>query len=242
MTAPTSAPAATHAAPLLSWIVPMFGTSDSIPELLRRIEAAAVACGLPSEVVLVDDADPGFDPVAVPDIVATRLDVRILRLACNLGQDGALREGLRAGRGQWALLLDADLQDPPEAIAQLWNAREPQGDGVFASREGRYESGVRLLTSRIYRRSVEILGGLPRGACLFVLLRRPMIDAIVATSSHPISLLAVLSAKGSRFRSVPVQRATRARGSSSYSSVARMRKALVSLWQIVLSRHLGRAL
>jgi glycosyltransferase involved in cell wall biosynthesis len=228
--------------PDLSWIVPMYRTAASLPELVRRIETTAACCGASSEIVLVDDACPEGSARCAERLVAAGSALRILTLERNRGQDGALREGLRACRGRWAVLLDADLQDPPEAVERLWLARSAGSDAVFARRSGAYETSGRLLTSRLYRRGLAWIGGLPDGACLFVMLSRPMIDAIAATRSARTSILAALSGAGRDFAIVPVQRSTRRHGRSAYSARARLDKAARSLWQTFLARRLRRAL
>lgn len=230
------------AAPELSWIVPMYRTAAALPELVRRIEATAAGCGAHSEIVLVDDGCPEGSAERAARLLPAHATLRILRLERNQGQDGALREGIRACRGRWAVLLDADLQDPPEAVARLWEARSAGVDAVFARRCGAYEASGRLLTSRVYRRALGWVGGLPHGACLFVLLGRPMIDAVAATHSPRIAILAVLAGAGRRFAIVPVQRSERPHGRSAYSAGGRLAKAARSLWQTFLARRLRRSL
>jgi glycosyltransferase involved in cell wall biosynthesis len=220
----------------------MYRTAAALPELVRGIERTAASCGAISEIVLVDDACPEGSALSASRLPPGAVAVRVLRLERNQGQDGALREGLRACRGRWAVLLDADLQDPPEAVARLWEARSPEIDAVFARRTGAYQAGGRLLTSRMYRRALEWVGGLPYGACLFVMLGRPMIDAITATRSPRIAILAALAAAGRRFVVVPVTRSKRPHGRSAYSARARLAKAARSLWQTFLARRLGRSL
>jgi polyisoprenyl-phosphate glycosyltransferase len=225
----------------LSWVLPLFRTAAHLDELLARIRLTSERLGLEYEVILVDDACPERCG-ALAEIRAARDDrLRVLHLPRNLGQDDALREGLRASGGEWAVILDADLQDPPEAVAQLWAARDDGVDIVFAQRRGAYTTRGRLLTSRLYRRAVATLGGLPPGACLFALLARPLITRINGTHARGIALLALIAASGTRFRSVAVARSRRASGVSSYSSRARFMKAARSLWQIFAARHLNRA-
>jgi len=236
------APSAPDSVPDLSWIVPMYRTAASLPELVQRIEATAACCGASSEIVLVDDACPEGSARCAARLPSAGPTLRILRLERNLGQDGALREGLRACRGRWAVLLDGDLQDPPEAVGRLWEARSTGIDAVFARRTGAYQTRGRLLTSRLYRRGLAWIGGLPHGACLFVMLSRPMIDAIAATRSPKTVILAALAGAGRDFAILPVQRSKRRHGRSAYSARARLAKAVRSLWQTFLARRLGRSL
>jgi polyisoprenyl-phosphate glycosyltransferase len=164
--------------------------------------------------------------------------VRVLRLTSNAGQDGALRAGLQACHGEWAVLLDADLQDPPEGAAAGWERSQEGWDAIFAQRAGVYTTPARHRTSRLYRWLVSVVAGLPPGACLFVLLNRRLIDRIAATSRPRPSLLAAIAASRAACTSVTVTRAQRPQGRSAYTALRRLDKAWGSLWQVILHRHL----
>lgn len=226
-------------APQLSWVLPMFRTADQLRELLARIHAVSAELVEAHEIILVDDACPEGTGALAATIAATDVRVRLLRLASNRGQDAALREGLRLSRGEWTMILDADLQDPPEAVRQLWPLRQC-GDAVFVERTGTYTSAGRQITSRLYRAAIARVGRLPRGACLFALLGRPLVDRInVTITGRQVSLLALISAAGFGFSSIPIVRSPRASGVSSYSSFARCAKAMNSLWQMFVVRRLN---
>jgi SAM-dependent methyltransferase len=151
-------------------------------------------------------------------------------LPTNVGQDSALRAGIRRTRGAWVVILDADLQDPPEALADLWAMRAGQRV-VFAHRHGRYSSRSRRLTSWVYRRLIRWIAGLPPGAGLYALMDRPTAETIAATSGEPFSLMAVFAGTRGPMVSVPVQRQPRCGGSSAYTSGMRLAKGLRSLIQ-----------
>ena len=229
-------------APELSWILPLYRTSAHLEELLSRITRAATQMGVAYEIVLVDDACPEGSGEAAERAALRFPSVQVVRLSQNQGQDGALRAGLRLCRGQWAVLLDADLQDPPEAVADLWSKRGQGTEAVFANRVGTYTTRARHLTSKIYRRVASLIGGLPEGACLFVLLDRRLIDHVASTQSEAVSILAAIAAGGGSLKVVPITRWPRPSGRSAYSSTRRAAKAFLSLWQMFLTRRAGRSL
>ncbi len=236
MTAETSAPE-------LSWVLPLFRTADQLRELLSRIHAASAGLVGSHEVILVDDACPDGSGAIAESIAARDPRVRVSRLAENRGQDDALREGLRLARGSWIVVLDADLQDPPEAIRQLWPLRDVHGEQVvFAVRTGAYTTPGRAITSQIYRIAISWVGGLPAGACLFALLGRRVVQRINAVAGDRVSLLALIAAAGTHFQTVQVRRAPREIGTSSYSALDRCEKAARSLWQMFAARRLHRSL
>ncbi|HET6346855.1 MAG TPA: glycosyltransferase [Myxococcota bacterium] len=223
----------------VSWVLPLYRTRACVEELLARVHATACRMRQPFEVLLVDDACPEESGRRAADVLGAATWARVIYQPTNVGQDCALRAGLRACRGRWAVLLDADLQDPPEAVAHLWERRAAAGGAVFADRRGNYTTAGRRWTSRMYRRVVGWAGGLPAGACNFVLLERRLIDAVASTSKSRVSILAAISAAGGPYVSVPVTRAARPQGQSAYDGSMRFGKAMGSLWQIVWARHLG---
>ena len=226
----------------LSWVLPLFRTADQLEELLARIHVVSNDLVVSHEIILVDDACPQGTGEVAETIAAVDPRLRVLRLRNNHGQDAALREGLRLSCGEWTMILDADLQDPPEAARQLWASRDSGVDVVFGERTGTYTTSARHLTSRVYRAAIERVGGLPRGACLFALLGRQFVARMHADSRSDVSLLAQIAATEGRFTSIPIRRSPRPTGTSGYSSLARCRKAAGSLWQMFSARYLNRAL
>jgi polyisoprenyl-phosphate glycosyltransferase len=227
-------------APDLAWVVATYRTGQFAEELTRRCLAASESHSLSSVMVFVDDACPERSFHKIQALV-DRYPVIALRLSGNVGQDAALREGLRHSPASHAVLIDGDLQDPPEAIAALWPKLEAGNDAVFADRRGAYESGIRLLTSWMYRRIFSMVTGLPRGAGLFVLLRENLVRFVAATDHYPIYMLAVLAAFRGKFTSVTIDRSRRTCGVSSYSSLRRLHKGFASLAQAIAVKRNGRS-
>ncbi len=221
----------------LSLIVPTWKTGHFAPALCQRAANTADRLSIVIEIVFVVDDCPAGSGQAVRR-AACAAPVRVVELAHNVGQDAAIREGLRVCRGQFALILDGDLQDPPEALALLWPHRR-EHEAVFADRRGPYESAWRKMTSRAYRWAMQVAGGLPNGAGLFVLVNRRIIDEVAGTRRKRISVLAAIAAAGGRFTSVPVVRDLRNSGSSGYTGGMRWRKAAHSLVQTICAGYLG---
>ena len=88
----------------------------------------------------MDDACPEGSGAAIADLAARDPRVRGISLSRNVGQQRAAWLGLSASRGAWAVVMDADLQDPPEAVPALLSAATPDVDAVLAAWTGRYEA------------------------------------------------------------------------------------------------------
>jgi len=152
--------------------------------------------------------------------------IKVLELNQNGGQHEAALRGLRHASGEWLVILDADLQDPPEAIPTLLARARTGFDAVFAGRRGRYQSGLRMLTSRAYRVALSRLIPVPPDAGMFVALRGSAVRSLVELNGPPSQVVAMIAAAGLRSTSVPVPRQPATSGRSAYTTGLRLRSAL----------------
>lgn len=209
-------------------VAPVFGNAQTLPALTSRLHDALGESLL--ELVLVDDASPDDSRAVIRALAEADARVRPVLLDRNVGQHAALVIGLRETRADWTVLIDADLQDPPEAIPVLVErARRGDVDAVFGGRRGRYSSPGRRLTSRAYKRLLARLVGVPSDAGTFVVLSRPLVERLVRVGGPSPAIVAMIGCLGSRVASVPVERARRAEGTSAYSPAARLRSGLRSV-------------
>jgi glycosyltransferase involved in cell wall biosynthesis len=169
-------------------------------------------------------------------LAATRPHVRALHLARNRGQHGAVLVGLALARGRWCVVMDADLQDPPEALPRLLAARDESVAAVFAGRRGRYESRTRLMTSRVFKTWLAWACGVPKDAGIFVLLRRDLVERMVAMRTASPFIVAMIGCSGLSHRSIPVERVPRMGGASSYRGWDRVASAARALRCVVECR------
>jgi glycosyltransferase involved in cell wall biosynthesis len=207
-------------------VVPVYGNEATLEPLVARL--AAALSGHDWTLRLVVDASPdGSAAVARrladdPRVVAQLLDR-------NVGQHRALAVGLAAARDAEAwVCLDADLQDPPEAVPALLD-RLAVGDvaAVFAGRRGSYETSLRLLTGRLHRLLMARLTGLPADAGAFLALDARAREAVLRLQAP--SLVAAIGAARLPADSVPVERAARELGRSAWTPRARLRQSAQTL-------------
>ncbi len=225
--------------PRIAVVVPVYRNAATLDPLARRVAAALE--GRDWRLRLVIDASPD-DSVAVAGALAARdRRIAVSGLTVNGGQHAAIAHGLAAepDADVW-VCLDADLQDPPEALPLLLD-RLARGDvsAVFAGRRGRYESAARRLTGGLHRRVVAGLTGLPADAGAFFAMDPAVREAVVTAvrdEGAPSVVLAVARA-GRPAVSVPVERDLRTEGRSAWTGRARLRQSLRSLSWALRSRR-----
>jgi polyisoprenyl-phosphate glycosyltransferase len=212
-------------------VVPVYGNEATLRPLAERL--AAALDGRDWRLRLVVDASPDDSAAVAGALAAGDPRIAVTALAVNVGQHAALATGLAAEPGAVAwVCLDADLQDPPEALPLLLD-RLARGDvaAVFAGRRGSYESPVRRLTGTAHRWLAARLTGLPADAGAFLAMDADVRDAVataVRDEGAPSVVLAVARA-GRPVTSMPVVRDRRPEGRSAWTGRTRVRQSVRSL-------------
>lgn len=168
--------------PRLSVVIPMYNEEAVLPLLVSRLRPVLDGLDRTYEVVAVDDGSRDATAAIVTLLRAKWPELRLVRLRRNSGHQAALTAGLHRSRGDYVVTIDADLQDPPEAIAEMLHLAEAQDlDIVYGVRGDRasdtlFKRGTANLYYRLMRR---IVGNrMPLGAGDFRLLSRAMVDAL----------------------------------------------------------------
>src|SRR5437764_251326 len=132
---------------LLSVVAPVYNEEATIAEFYSRVCSALE--GLPFELVLVDDGSTDQSAARLDQLAMHDPRVRVVYLSRNFGHQTALTAGLDHARGDAVVMLDADLQDPPEVITRMLDHWRAGCDVVYAVREhGEGESRFTLTTAR----------------------------------------------------------------------------------------------
>jgi glycosyltransferase involved in cell wall biosynthesis len=220
-------------------VVPVYGNAATLEPLARRL--AAALAGRDWRLRLVIDASPDDSLAVALSLAAAEPRVAVTGLTVNVGQHAAIARGLAAEPDAEAWVsLDADLQDPPEAVPLLLD-RLAAGDvgAVFAGRRGRYESPVRRLIGTVHRLLAARLTGLPPDAGAFFAMDATVREAVltaVTDEGAPSVVLGVARA-GVPVMSVPVERDRRTVGRSAWTARARLRQSARSLSWALSSRR-----
>lgn len=206
-------------APVFSVIVPIYNESGSIPELYRRISEVMQAAGDSWELILVDDGSQDNSTEMIRDLAAQDEHVRPVIFARNFGHQIAVTAGLDYSRGQAVVIIDADLQDPPEVILELiekWREGYEVVYAVRAEREG--ESFFKLLTAKIFYRFINRVTSIdiPLDTGDFRLMARNVVDVLNQMREHHRFLRGMSAWVGFKQIGVPYKRAARFAGETHY--------------------------
>jgi glycosyltransferase involved in cell wall biosynthesis len=223
--------------PLVTVVAPVWRNAGTLEALCARTLAALSSAGARAQLVFVCDASPDDSAAELRDLAARDPRLEPVLLERRVGQHHAVIEGLRRARGETVVVLDADLQDPPEAIPRLL-ARLREGYGaVFAGRRGRYESLGRLATSRIFKRLLAAACGVPPDAGMYVAMTRAVADRIAATREARPFVVAMIGCTGVPTTSVPVRRDRSPGDRSGYGGLARLRTGVSALVRVAVWRR-----
>lgn len=204
---------------MLSVVVPVFNEEDGIAELHRRLGAALDSAGMPHEIVLVNDGSRDRSAELLDAAAAADPHVVVVHLSRNFGHQAALAAGLAQARGQAVVVLDADLQDPPELIPALMERWREGYHIVYGQRIKRHgDPFTKRALAWMYYRVVRDLASvdLPTDAGDFCLMDRAVVDVLVAMPERNRYIRGLRAWVGFRQTAVPFERAERFAGERKY--------------------------
>lgn len=166
---------------LLSVVVPVFNEAAVLPEFHRRLGAVLDGLALRCEVLYVNDGSGDRTQAIVEQLAQGDRRVAHIELSRNFGKEVAMTCGLDHAQGDAVVIIDADLQDPPELIGQLVEAWQAGFDVVYARRSARHgESWLKRLTAALFYRLIQRVGPvtIPRDTGDFRLMSRRAVAAL----------------------------------------------------------------
>jgi polyisoprenyl-phosphate glycosyltransferase len=211
--------------------VPVYGCAAALPELHARVVAACERVTDAFELVLVDDRSPDDAWPAIERLAEADPRVRGLRLSRNFGQHAAITAGLAASRGAHVVVMDGDLEEPPELIPEL-HARAQEGFEVVHTTRRRRGTPVRRLAGAAYFRLANALADRPTGVDhgTMSLLSRKAVDAFLRVRDVHREYLVLLSWLGFDSTAVEMTREDRHSGQSAYTPGRLWRVAIDGLF------------
>lgn len=214
---------------LISFVIPCLNEEKNLPTLWERLRHMASTIQESCEFVFVDDGSTDSTPGIIERLAAEDPRVRLVSLSRNFGQEAAIAAGLDHAAGDAVVLMDADLQDPPELIGEMIRRWEGGAQVVYAQRRKR--AGERLLkraTAHAYYLVLDRLSDtpIPRNTGNFRLMDRRVADVLRGCRENPRLLRGLVAWSGFRQEALVYDRDARLAGQSGYNWPRMIRLAL----------------
>lgn len=216
----------------LSLVIPVYNEAENLPELYRRVSAVLNALGKSYEIILVNDGSSDDSLTVMKQWRAQDANVRIVDLSRNWGHQVALTVGLDRARGQAVIMMDADLQHPPEMIPRLLAEWRKGYEVVQTIRKNTADSGLlKRVTSWGYYALFRAISrtDVPPGAADFRLLDRKVVSAFRQLRERRRFIRGMIPWLGFRTAYVTYEAERRFAGRPKYSLLRMLRLALAGV-------------
>jgi dolichol-phosphate mannosyltransferase len=190
-----------------------------LPEFYRRLKASCESLGVDYEILLINDGSRDGTPAIMDELAARDPAVVAIHLSRNHGHQLALTAGLSVCRGENVLVIDADLQDPPELAAAMLARREEGVDVVYGKRRERAgETYFKRATAHAFYRFLDALTDtpIPRDTGDFRLMSRRAVECLMAMPERHRFIRGMVSWIGFRQEPITYDRDARFAGESKY--------------------------
>lgn len=201
-------------------VVPVYNEAAVLPLLMPRLDAALASIPADIGVLFVDDGSTDATPQELARIANNDARIGVLRLTRNFGKEAAMTAGLDHAEGDAVVIIDADLQDPPEVIATFWRHFEEGADVVYGVRSSRAgESWLKRLTAATFYRVIDRMSDtpIPRDTGDFRLMSRRAVEALRQLRERHRFMKGLFGWVGFKQVPVPYHRDPRAAGKSKFN-------------------------
>lgn len=216
----------------ISVLIFFLNEEGNLPLLRERIESVQRSENAQYEVILVDDGSTDHSTAICEEWVEASESVTLVRLSRNFGSHAAIAAGLEHCTGECAVIMAADLQDPPELIPVLTAEHQKGVDVVWACRsERRGESWFTTTSAAIYYRMMRSLGlpSMPPKGADFLLVSRKVVEAVNRHPEKHTSILAMILWMGFRQTSIDYVKQARHAGKSKWTLSKKIKLAVDSI-------------
>lgn len=205
--------------PIYSIVAPVFNEEETIPYFYQRIISVMEQVGEPFELVLVNDGSRDGSYMALQKLHQQDARVRVIDFSRNFGHQIAISAGLDHAHGKAVVIIDSDLQDPPEVIPQLIAAWKNGAEVVYAQRSKRAgETRFKLFTAAAFYRLIERITSIqiPRDTGDFRLLDCRVVQALISMREQHRFMRGLSAWVGFRQEAVQYERHERFAGTTKY--------------------------
>lgn len=218
-------------APKLSVVIPLFNEEEVLPELYRRVINALRALGETYEVIFINDGSRDRTCQLLDELEVVDPHLLCLHFSRNFGHQAAVSAGLDHARGQAVVVMDGDLQDPPEILEQLVAQWKEGHEVVYAVRSKRKERWLKRFSYFVFYRLLRQISDLdiPLDSGDFCLMDRAVVDALKALPERERFIRGLRSFVGFRQVGLTYERGAREGGAPKYTFRALVRLAMDGL-------------
>jgi glycosyltransferase involved in cell wall biosynthesis len=205
--------------PTYSIVAPVFNEEETLPQFYARMIQVMETLDEPFELILVNDGSKDASFKVMKELHASDPRVHILDFSRNFGHQIAISAGLDYARGKAVVVIDSDLQDPPEVILDLIGRWKDGAEVVYAQRTSRVgETKFKLITASLFYRLIDRITSvhIPRNVGDFRLMDRSVVDTLITLREHHRFMRGLSSWVGFRQEAVLYERHERYAGSSKY--------------------------
>lgn len=205
--------------PDLSVVVPLYNEQENILELHRRVSNALTALGMTYEIVFVNDGSRDRTPELANEFARHDPHLVVVHLSRNFGHQAAISAGIEIARGRGVVLMDGDLQDPPEVLGTFVKAWLDGHDVVYAIREKRKEGIFKRCGYFVFYRLLKAISDLdiPLDSGDFCLMDRKVVDVLKHLPEQVRFIRGLRTFVGFKQTGVRYERAARQAGEPKYS-------------------------
>jgi dolichol-phosphate mannosyltransferase len=204
---------------LLSIVIPMYDEEGAIPHLRKRMEQLKPQFGCPIELLVVDDGSRDATIDLLTEWAQDDPDVKLIALSRNFGHQLATSAGLHFARGDAIVIMDADLQDPPEVVLEMIKGYCEGYDVVYGQRTDREgETWFKLATARLFYYLMRkfVVRTLPANTGDFRLMSRRVLEDLKRLREHDRFLRGLVAWVGYHQKALPYRRHARSAGKTKY--------------------------
>lgn len=215
--------------PVFSLVIPIFNEEAVLPLLLKRIDELLSQIAEPTEVIFVDDGSRDTSGIVLAARARSDSRIRYIALSRNFGHQIAISAGMDAAAGQAVIVMDADLQDPPEIVHELIRQWREGYEIVHARRKTRQgESRFKRWTAALFYRGLRLLTSvdIPADVGDFRLIDRRALETFRAMPERDRFVRGMFGWMGFRQGIVEFERAPRAAGTTKYGLFKMLRLAM----------------
>lgn len=215
----------------ISVVVPLYNEEETVGELYRRLVGVLRALGDSYEIVFVDDGGRDSTPRLIDEIAQADPCVVPVHLSRNFGHQAAISAGIDRARGRGVVVMDGDLQDPPEVIPQFVQLWRMGNDVVYAVRRGRKENAFKRLGYFAFYRLLRAIGDIeiPLDSGDFCLMDRRVVETLRGFPERCRFVRGLRTSAGFRQVGLEYERAGRDLGRPKYTTFALIRLAVDGL-------------